>query len=71
MAARCEDTHAQALRSSGSARRRRNHYWTGSLLLPNSRAEHQFECPGPGSLYLGRVFESPEMVFVRSLDIET
>ncbi len=27
-------------------------------------------CPGPGTVYLGR-FESPELVFVRSLGTET
>jgi hypothetical protein len=29
------------------------------------------QCPGWGSLYLGRGCESPELVFVRSLDMET
>jgi hypothetical protein len=24
-------------------------------------------CPGPGTVYLGRAFESPELAFVRSL----
>src|SRR5438094_10600346 len=26
------------------------------------------QCPGPESIYLRRVFESPEMVFVRSIE---
>jgi hypothetical protein len=28
-------------------------------------------CPGPEPVYLGRVFESLQLVFVRSLDVET
>jgi hypothetical protein len=27
-------------------------------------------CPGPGTIYLGRTFESPELVFVRSLEVD-
>jgi hypothetical protein len=27
-------------------------------------------CPGPDTFYLGRVFESPELVFVRSLEVD-
>jgi hypothetical protein len=27
-------------------------------------------CPGPGTVYLGRTFESPELVFVRSLEVD-
>jgi hypothetical protein len=26
--------------------------------------------PGPGIVYLGRTFESPELVFVRSLEVD-
>jgi hypothetical protein len=28
------------------------------------------ECPGPEPIYLGRDFESPELVFVRALDVD-
>jgi hypothetical protein len=28
------------------------------------------QCPGPGTVYLGRTFESPELVFVRSLEVD-
>jgi hypothetical protein len=27
-------------------------------------------CPGPGTVYLGPTFESPELVFVRSLEVD-
>jgi len=27
-------------------------------------------CPGPGTVYLGRTFESPELVFVRSPEVD-
>ena len=29
------------------------------------------QCPGPERVYLGHVFESPELAFMRSLDVET
>jgi hypothetical protein len=29
------------------------------------------QCPGPEPAYLGRIFDSPELVFVRSLETET
>ncbi len=29
------------------------------------------QCPGPGTVYLGRIFEPPELVFVRSLEPAT
>jgi hypothetical protein len=28
------------------------------------------QCPGPGAVCLGRTFESPELVFVRSLEVD-
>jgi hypothetical protein len=27
-------------------------------------------CPGPGTVYLGRTFESTELVFIRSLEVD-
>jgi len=34
------------------------------------RSASQRQCPGPEPVYLRRDFESPELVFVRALDVD-
>jgi len=47
------------------------------LVLPDAKDEpaegrrvDSVRAPGPGTVYLGHTFESPELVFVRSLEVD-
>jgi len=56
------------------ARRTKDAFWYWEC--PSCKGAHpgrsppDCACPGPGTVYLGRTFESPELVFVRSLEVD-
>jgi hypothetical protein len=45
------------------------HHLTSVVSRATSKALAS-SCPGPEPVYLGRDFESPELVFVRALDMD-